>query len=179
MPRPSFRSNEDILSEFIRVNHSGEYGAVRIYRGQIDTKAADMSLLKHMYDQELEHLDFFEQEMKRNRVRPSIMLPFWHFGGYFLGFVSGVFGKKAAMLCTEAVEEVIDAHYLEQIHYLSEKSDERSESLCEKIKEFRQDEIDHKNIATANGSGEVPFFNFLSGSVKALCRLAIALSKRI
>ncbi len=179
MPRPYFHSNKDIISQMLRVDHSGEYGAVRIYKGQIDAKACSPHLLKHMYDQEIEHLAFFESHMKKENVRPSIMIPIWHVGGYLLGFVSGMFGKKSAMLCTEAVEEVIDKHYLQQINYLSSKTDEKSKYLAEKIDLFRQDEIEHKNIAIESGSGEVCGYPILSFFIKSICSCAIAISKRV
>jgi ubiquinone biosynthesis monooxygenase Coq7 len=110
------------IAEIIRVNQAGEYGAKCIYEGQIAAlkkfRDPDVEVIKHMYEQELEHLEYFNKELVDRKIRPTIMQPIWHFGSYALGYVSGKLGVKAAMACTEAVEEVIEKHYNDQILYL-------------------------------------------------------------
>ena len=139
------------VQEFIRVDHAGERGAVKIYEGQLlalNTIVKNESLKKtieEMKEHEIEHCQFFEKEIKKRNIEPTKFLPLWDLLGVGLGFSSTLLGKKAAMLCTASVEEVIDKHYLDQINQLGPEEEE----LKKKITKFRQDELDHKDIAYA------------------------------
>ena len=147
------KTDKNKIEEFIRVDHAGERGAIKIYEGQLlalntlikDDKLKDM--IEKMKDHEKEHLDFFNKEIKKRNIKPTKFLPLWDLLGVGLGFGSAIMGKKATMLCTASVEEVIDGHYQNQLNEL--QSDENI--LKEKIKKFRDDEIHHKNIAYDNG----------------------------
>ena len=142
------------VEEFIRVDHAGERGAVKIYEGQLlalNTIVKNDNLKKtieDMKEHETEHCEFFEKEIKRRNIKPTKLLPLWDLLGVGLGFGSTLLGKKAAMLCTASVEEVIDKHYLDQINQLG--PDEKE--LKKKISKFRQDELDHKDIAYEEGA---------------------------
>ena len=143
------KTNKKKLEEFIRVDHAGERGAIKIYEGQLlalKTFKNDPELLKlveEMREHEQEHSDFFENEIRERNIKPTKFLPLWDLLGVGLGFGSTILGKKAAMLCTASVEEVIDEHYQNQINQLQD--DEKK--LREKIKKFRADELEHKDIA--------------------------------
>ena len=143
------KTNKNKIEEFIRVDHAGECGAIKIYEGQLlalNTFVKDENLKKtieKMKNHEKEHLDFFNNEIKKRNIRPTKLLPLWDLLGIGLGFGSAIIGKKATMLCTASVEEVIDEHYQNQINELD--SDEKV--LKEKIKKFRDDELHHRDIA--------------------------------
>src|SRR5487761_2329943 len=137
------------VERIIRVDHAGEYGAARIYAGQLavlrhSDKAA---LLRHMRDQEQQHLDSFADLMVRRRVRPTAMLPVWHLAGFALGALTAALGERAAMACTVAVEETIDAHYSGQIAVLDASEPE----LRDRLTRFRDEELEHRDIALAHG----------------------------
>lgn len=178
MPKPYFECGENKIHEIIRVNHAGEFGAKRIYEGQLKyTKnSKDKALIRHMLEQELEHLNYFEAKIA-NEVRPTLLIGFWNCAGYLLGAVSSKLGNKTAMLVTESVEEVIEGHYGEQIEYLTQTGE--APEMLKSIKKFRQDEIDHKHIAVENDSREALFASILSSFVKNICRGAIFISKKI
>lgn len=183
MPRPEFQSKKSILASIIRVNHSGEYGAVRIYKGQIDAckyqkTAKDSAILKEMLEQEKNHLSYFENKIIERSVRPSLLIPFWHISGYILGFVTRMMGDKTAMLCTEAVEDVIDKHYSTQLIYLK-KYHKDEVDLIEKIEQYRLEELEHKSIAISHGSKEAPMFYIISNFIKQICKGAIAIARSI
>ena len=142
------------IEEFIRVDHAGERGAIKIYEGQLlalNTIVKNESLkekIEEMKIHEKEHSDFFENEIKKRNIKPTKFLPLWDLLGVALGFGSTIMGKKAAMLCTASVEEVIDEHYQKQINQIQD--DEKF--LKKKIAKFRLDEIHHKDIAYQNGA---------------------------
>ena len=148
------------VQEFIRVDHAGERGAVKIYEGQLlalNTIVKNESLKKtieDMKEHEIEHCQFFEKEIKKRNIEPTKFLPLWDLLGVGLGFGSTLLGKKAAMLCTASVEEVIDKHYLDQINQLGPEEEE----LKKKITKFRQDELDHKDIAYEEGATKKGFY---------------------
>tara|TARA_R110002072_G_scaffold56308_7_gene145941 strand:+ start:374 stop:946 length:573 start_codon:yes stop_codon:yes gene_type:complete len=175
--QPGDLSPREQLERTIRVDHAGEFGAVRIYEGQYavlkETEAADT--LKHMKEQEEAHREKFEELLSIRRVRPSLLGPLWHVAGYALGAGTAMLGKEAAMACTEAVEEVIDAHYQEQLDALGD--DEAA--LKETISRFRDEEIEHRDIARKEGADEAPGYELLTSAVKAGSRMAIWLSSRI
>ena len=149
------------VQEFIRVDHAGERGAVKIYEGQLlalntIVKNEDLKKkIKDMKEHETEHCQFFENEIKKRNIEPTKFLPLWDLLGVGLGFGSTLLGKKAAMLCTASVEEVIDKHYLNQINQLGPDEEE----LKKKITKFRQDELDHKDIAYEEGATKKGLFN--------------------
>jgi ubiquinone biosynthesis monooxygenase Coq7 len=165
------------IERMIRVDHAGEYGAARIYAGQLAVlgRGAKGDLLRHMQAQEKAHLDAFADLVARRRVRPTALLPFWHLAGFALGAATAALGERAAMACTAAVEEVIDAHYSAQIDTL-----EQSEpALRGTLEKFRAEEIEHRDLAIANGAEQAPGYRLLSAAIKAGCTVAIGLSKRI
>ena len=142
------KKTDSKVEEFIRVDHAGERGAVKIYEGQLlalNTIVKNSNLrdtIEHMKEHEVEHCEFFEKEIKKRNIKPTRFLKLWDLLGLGLGFGTTILGKEAAMLCTASVEEVIQDHYANQINQL--KDDERE--LKEKIIKFREDEIDHKDI---------------------------------
>ena len=169
------------IEEFIRVDHAGERGAIKIYEGQLlalnlfikDNKLKEM--IQEMKDHEKEHLEFFDNEIKKRKIKPTKLLPLWDLLGVGLGFGSAMMGKKATMMCTASVEEVIDGHYQNQINQI--QSDEKD--LKEKIKKFRQDELDHKDIAYENGANKDGIYYFFDKIIKTGSRIAISLSEKI
>tara|TARA_B100001175_G_scaffold302988_1_gene297561 strand:+ start:1076 stop:1609 length:534 start_codon:yes stop_codon:yes gene_type:complete len=169
------------IEEFIRVDHAGERGAVKIYEGQLlalSTFVNDDALKKiieEMKVHEKEHCDFFENEIKKRNINPTKLLPLWDLLGVGLGFGSTLLGKKAAMLCTASVEEVIDDHYLSQINQLGGEE----KDLKKKITKFRQDELEHKDIAYEKGATKEGPYSLLDKIIKAGSRIAINISEKI
>ena len=175
------KTNKNKIEEFIRVDHAGERGAIKIYEGQLlalNTFVKDENLKKtieKMKKHEKEHLDFFSKEIKKRKIKPTKLLPLWDILGVGLGFSSAIIGKKAAMLCTASVEEVIDKHYQNQINQLH--SNEKV--LKEKIKKFRDDELHHKNIAYENGASKEGLYLILDKIIKTGSKVAISISEKI
>ena len=169
------------VEEFIRVDHAGESGAIKIYEGHLlalNTFIKDDELKKtieEMKVHEKEHCDYFEGEIKKRNIKPTKLLPLWDLLGVGLGFGTTILGKKAAMLCTASVEEVIDKHYLDQLNQLG--SDEKE--LKKKIKKFREDEIHHKDIAYEKGATKKGFYSFLDKAIKTSSKIAISISEKI
>ena len=169
------------VTEFIRVDHAGERGAIKIYEGQLlalNTFIKDESLKKtieEMKVHEKEHCDFFEKEIKKRKIKPTKLLPLWDLLGVGLGFGSTILGKKAAMLCTASVEEVIDEHYQNQINELG--SDEKH--LKKKIIKFREDELQHRDIAYKKGATKKGFYSIMDKIIKTGSKLAINISEKI
>ena len=179
------------LDEIIRVDHAGEHGAKVIYSGQIAAlklkkDKETLKIVKHMKEQEDVHFDYFDKKIKEKRVRPTIMQPIWSVGGFAMGFVSAMLDKKAAMVCTTAVEETIDKHYQEQLEFLSKEEKhletEKKEEITDlkiKIEKFRQEELEHRDIGYENQAKDLPYFKPLSSFIKCTTKFAIAVSKRI
>ena len=169
------------VQEFIRVDHAGERGAVKIYEGQLlalNTIVKNDDLKKKIEDMkehETEHCQFFENEIKKRNIEPTKFLPLWDLLGVGLGFGSTLLGKKAAMLCTASVEEVIDKHYLDQINQLGPDEEE----LKNKITKFRQDELDHKDIAYEEGATKKGLYAIMDKIIKTGSKLAINISEKI
>ena len=165
------------VKRFIRVDHAGEYGAARIYAGQLAVlgRGAQGPVIEHMQAQEQEHLERFAEMIPARRVRPTALLPFWHIAGFALGAATAALGEKAAMACTVAVEEVIDAHYAAQEAALGE----REVVLRETIATFRAEELEHRDIGLANGAEQAPGYRLLTALIKTGCRVAIKLSERV
>jgi ubiquinone biosynthesis monooxygenase Coq7 len=173
---PGDRPGPRETARAIRVDHAGEYGAARIYAGQLAVlgDGAKGDLLRHMQAQEQHHLDTFDALIADRRVRPTIMLPFWHLAGFALGAVTAALGEKAAMACTVAVEETIDAHYRAQVETLTGEA-----ALCDTIEKFRAEEVEHRDIGLEHGAEQAPGYRLLSRLIKAGCKAAIAASERI
>ena len=175
------KTNKKKIEEFIRVDHAGERGAIKIYEGQLlalNTVCKDEKLketIKTMKLHEKEHLDFFEQEIKKRNINATKFLPLWDLLGIGLGFGSTLLGKKAAMLCTASVEEVIDEHYQNQINQIN--NDEKK--LKEKIIKFREDELNHKNIAYEEGATKNGIYSVLDKVIKTGSKVAISISEKI
>jgi len=175
------------LSEIIRVDHAGEYGAQVIYQGQLDAlrlKKSDeetIKIVEHMKLQEDEHFEYFNEKLKNNQVRPTLMHPVWKVGGYAMGFLTALIDKKAAFVCTTAVEEVIDEHYQEQLDYLQKNKQNHPDlaDLEEKITKFREEELEHRDIGYENEAAEFTAFKPLSNLIKCVTKGAIAVSKKL
>lgn len=165
------------VAAMIRVNQAGEYGAKRIYQGQMAVLGNGPAgpIIKHMAEQEERHLDSFNAMLTRRRVRPTALAPLWHVAGYALGAGTALLGEKAAMACTAAVEEVIDDHYGRQIEALPEDEAE----LASMITEFRAEEMEHRDIALEHGARTAPGWPLLRAAVRGASRLAIRLSERV
>ena len=165
------------IERMIRVDHAGEYGAARIYAGQLAVlgRSAKGDLLRHMQAQEKVHMEVLAGLVASRRVRPTALLPLWHLAGFALGAATALLGERAAMACTVAVEETIDAHYTAQIDEL----DDTEAPLRETLEKFRADEIEHRDIGLANGAEQAPGYRLLSAIIKAGCGVAIKLSERI
>jgi ubiquinone biosynthesis monooxygenase Coq7 len=175
------KTNKNKVEEFIRVDHAGERGAIKIYEGQLlalNTFIKDDDLKKKIEEMkvhEKEHCDYFENEIKKRKIKPTKFLPLWDILGVGLGFGSTILGKKAAMLCTASVEEVIDEHYSDQIRQL--ESDEKK--LKEKIIKFREDELHHKDIAYKEGATKKGIYSILDKIIKTGSKIAINISEKV
>lgn len=173
------KTNQKNLQEIIRVNHAGEFGAKVIYSGQISALKLKndhqtLALVEEMKRQEDIHFEYFNEQLKQRKIRPTLMQPIWQVGGFALGFLTAFADKRAAMACTTAVEEVIDEHYQSQLTSISEEKD-----LKEKIEKFRNDELEHRDIGYKNYAAEIKYFKPLTSLIKATTRIAIAISKKI
>lgn len=178
-PAPGLPSNRD-SEAMVRVDHAGEYGAVRIYAGQLavlETRSKErkaVAAIRRMAEQEARHLESFERLVNKRRVRPTALSPVWHVAGFALGAATALMGERAAMACTASVEEVIDEHYARQIARL-----DNDPELKKAVERFREDERAHRSEALAHGAANAPGYRVLSATVRACCRLAIALSEKI
>ena len=175
------KTNKNKLEEFIRVDHAGERGAIKIYEGQLlalKTVVKNNELKKKiekMQIHEKEHCDYFEKEIKKRNIKPTKFLPLWDLLGVGLGCGSTIVGKKAAMLCTASVEEVIDEHYQNQINQL--ENDEKV--LKSKIIKFRNDELNHKDIAYDEGATKEGLYSIMDKIIKIGSKIAIRISEKV
>ncbi len=175
------KTNKKILEEIIRVDHAGERGAIKIYEGQLlalKTIKKDDNLkdqIEKMKEHEKEHFEFFEKEIQKRNIKPTYLLPLWDLMGVALGFGTTILGKKAAMLCTASVEEVIDGHYASQIDKLGDDEN----NLKQKIIKFRSDELDHKHLAYERGATKEGPYSLLDQLIKTGSKVAIEISKKI
>jgi len=175
------KTNQKILEEIIRVDHAGERGAIKIYEGQLlalKTVKQDNALkdkIEKMKEHEKEHLEYFEKEIHRRNIKPTYLLPLWDLMGVTLGFGTALLGKKATMLCTASVEEVIEDHYQNQIKKLG--NDEMD--LKAKIEKFTGDEVNHKNIAYEMGATNKGIYSIMDKLIKTGSRIAITISEKI
>lgn len=165
----------DQVKRFIRVDHAGEYGAARIYAGQLAVlrRGPYAEQIEHMQAQEQVHLDAFAALITQRRVRPTALLPFWHAAGFVLGAVTAALGPEAAMACTVAVEETIDEHYTAQAAVLGEDES----GLRATVEKFRLEELEHRDIGLAHGAERAPGYKLLTGLIRAGCKAAIRLSE--
>ena len=175
------KTNQKTLEEIIRVDHAGERGAIKIYEGQLlalKTIVQDNELkdkIEEMKEHEKEHLEYFEKEIQKRSIKPTHLLPLWDLMGITLGFGTAILGKKAAMLCTASVEEVIEDHYQNQIKKIG--NDEME--LKAKIEKFKSDEIEHKNIAYESGATNKGLYSLMDKVIRTGSRIAITISEKI
>lgn len=181
MKRPGTRSPEHRMHEMLRVDHAGEYGAIRIYKGQLAVlasranKRGTTELIQHMEEQEREHLETFNRIVNERKVRPTALTPVWHVAGFALGAATALMGEKAAMACTAAVEGVIEDHYQSQLDEIGDTEPE----LTKTIEKFRDDEVEHRETAIESGAEQAPGYRLLSEAIRAGTKLAIRLSEKI
>ena len=171
-------TNKTILDEIIRVDHAGEYGATRIYDGQIAVFGKDSKIgktIQHMADQEQEHIEKFNELLVEKRVRPTALLPVWNIAGFALGAGTALMGEKAAMACTVAVEKVIGEHYREQQNLLEDDEKE----LKKTIAKFEKDELEHHDIGLEHDAENAPGYKVMTKVIEIGCKAAIAISKKI
>ena len=171
-------THREVLEEIIRVDHAGEYGATKIYDGQIAIFGKNSKLgktIQHMADQEQEHIDKFNELILEHRVRPTALLPLWNVAGYALGAATALMGEKAAMACTVAVEKVIGEHYQEQLELLGDDQ----KDLKKTISKFRDDELEHHDIGIEHDAENAPGYKIMSKVIELGCKTAIAISKKI
>jgi ubiquinone biosynthesis monooxygenase Coq7 len=173
---PGDPEREALVARMIRVDQAGEYGARRIYEGQLAVLGDGPTgkVVRHMYEEELRHLEIFDALVAERRVRPSLLQPFWHVAGFALGAATALMGERAAMACTVAVEEVIDEHYARQAEQLG--PDEAA--LKETIEEFRATEAEHRATGLEHEAEQAPGYPLLAGLIKAGSRTAIWLAER-
>ena len=175
------KTDKKTLEEIIRVDHAGERGAIKIYEGQLlalKTIKQDENLkdkIEEMKEQEKEHLEYFEKEIQKRKIKPTYLLPVWDLMSVALGFGSALLGKKAAMLCTISVEEVIDDHYQSQL----KKIGDDQKDLKEKIEKFKMNKVDHKNIAYESGTTNKGLYSIMDKVIRTGSRIAITVSEKI
>ena len=168
----------DPSESMIRVDQAGEYGATRIYAGQLAVmgdRSPAARKVAHMAAQEEEHRAFFDAMIARRGVRPTLFQPFWHVAGFALGAVTAAIGPEAAMACTAAVETEIDLHYSQQLVELGDSDPELSDAVAR----FREEELEHRDTALASGAELAPAYPVMSAMIRLGCRAAIAVAKRI
>src|ERR1700761_5409438 len=173
---PGSTSEMDVEA-MIRVDHAGEYGAVRIYEGQLAVLKgrASADTIRHMAEQEQHHLKTFDRLVNERKVRPTALEPVWRLAGFALGMGTALVGEKAAFACTAAVEEAIDEHYAQQIADLGE----RDPALKKTVEEFRAEEAEHRQTALDHGAEQAHGYQLMRDVIKAGCRVAIKLSEKI
>lgn len=174
---PGERDPAAEIARMLRVDHAGEYGATRIYQGQLDFLGRSRAAgeVRRMAETEQRHLARFEALLYQRRVRPTLLHPLWTVAGYALGAATALLGERAAMACTAVVEDVIDVHYQRQAEYLADADPE----LQDTIVAFRDDELAHREIAIAQGAEDALGYELITGAIRAGSRLAIWLSTRL
>ena len=175
------KTDQKILEEIIRVDHAGERGAIKIYEGQllalntIKQNEKLKTIIEEMKEHEKEHLEYFEKEIQKRKMKPTYLLPLWDLIGVSLGFGTVLLGTKAAMLCTASVEEVIEDHYQDQLKKIG--NDEKE--LKAKIEKFKRDEINHKNIAYDIGASKIGIYSIMDKVIRTGSKIAITISEKI
>lgn len=181
-PYPGDLSKDEKVHRMIRVDQAGEYGAIQIYKGQLAIlkNTPEAPKISHMLEQEETHLTAFNEQLLKNRVRPTALSPLWKGLGFGLGAITALMGKKPAMLCTVAVEEVIDEHYASQEHALETDSNTPEEQILkELISKCRQEELEHRDTGLEEGARDFPGHQLLEAAIKTGVKAAIWLSKRV
>ncbi|XP_056136869.1 5-demethoxyubiquinone hydroxylase, mitochondrial isoform X3 [Lampris incognitus] len=180
LPTPRDEEEKAMLDRILRVDHAGEYGANRIYAGQMAVLGRSRTgPLIQMWDQEKKHLAKFNEILAENRVRPTALLPLWNIAGFLLGASTAMLGKEGAMACTVAVEESISEHYNSQIRSLMEKDPDRYTELLNIIKEFRDEELEHHDTGLEHDAESVPGYWLLKNAIQLGCKAAIYVSERV
>jgi ubiquinone biosynthesis monooxygenase Coq7 len=182
-PRPPLpgKQADPEIDAMIRVDHAGEFGALQIYKGQlavldrIQSQSESVQTIRRMAEQEQQHFAAFDRMVRDRGVRPTALEPLWRIAGFALGAATALMGEKAAMACTVAVEDVIDAHYKNQVANVPEAES----GLKQVLAEFREDELEHRDMALDHGASETPGYGLLTSAIRACCRTAIALSEKI
>ncbi len=174
-------TRREMIDRIIRVDHAGEFGANKIYEGQMAVlgKTSVGPVIQEMWDQEKHHKATFDRLIRKHRVRPTALMPIWNIAGYALGAGTALLGKEAAMACTVAVETSIGEHYNNQLRTLLEDDPEKHKELLEIIKEFRDDELEHLETGLDYDAELAPFYSGMSNVIKAGCSVAIWLSERV
>lgn len=181
--RANLKGTATDIAAMIRVDHAGEFGALRIYEGQLAVLSRvpgakdNAAAIAQMAAQEKKHFDVFSEMVRARGVRPTALEPLWHVAGYALGAATAIMGEKAAMACTVAVEDVIDEHYAGQVEKLAGNSEETE--LKSTIEKFRRDELEHRDEALARGAEQAPLYVALSSAIRLACGAAIKLSERV
>jgi ubiquinone biosynthesis monooxygenase Coq7 len=168
------------LHRMIRVDQAGEFGATRIYEGQLAVmgdRGPHSAEIRHMAEQESVHRERFDALMAERGVRPTALQPFWSAAGYALGAGTALLGPEAAMACTAAIETEIDKHYTEQLDRLRESGSDPE--LADMVEQFRDEEREHRDAALEHGAEKAPAYPLLSGAIRLGCRLAIRISERV
>ena len=178
--RPAWRPGDDRadVPSMLRVDQAGEYGATRIYAGQLAVLGARhpaSRTIARMAIQEQRHLSHFDAMLADRGVRPTLLQPLWNVAGHALGAVTALIGPDAAMACTAAVETEIDKHYADQLRQLGDDDPDLSETIAE----FQAEELEHRDTAIAAGAERAPGYTLMTAAIRAGCRAAISLSKRI
>jgi 3-demethoxyubiquinol 3-hydroxylase len=171
-------ANPQQRAAMLRVDQAGEFGATRIYAGQLAVmgqRSSEARTVARMAEQEARHRAIFDAMVARRGVRPTALQPIWNVAGFALGAATALIGPKAAMACTAAVETEIDAHYSEQLKEIGDGDPE----LAGLIEEFRAEEREHRDTAIAAGAEQAPAYPLLSGAIRLGCRIAIGLSRHI
>lgn len=170
--------SERARAAMVRVDQAGEFGATRIYAGQLailGDRAPGARAIAHMATQEERHLQWFNETMARRGVRPTALQPVWNVAGFALGAVTAAISPEAAMACTVAVETEIDRHYAQQLEELGDSDPELSDA----IRDFQAEELEHKQHALEAGAERAPAYPLMSALIRAGCRVAIGLSQRV
>lgn len=175
------RAQRQLLGRILRVDQAGEFGAIRIYAGQMAVLGGSTAgpLIQQMWDQEKEHLAKFNELIVDHRVRPTLLMPIWNVAGFMLGAGTALLGKESAMACTVAVEETISQHYNNQIRVLMEDDPEGHKDLLEVLRKFRDEEVEHHDTGLAHGAEMAPAYSLLKNVIQAGCKAAIYISERI
>lgn len=174
---PGKNTRKNLKNDMLRVDHAGEFGAVHIYRGQEDAfkkapkKSETLEQIQEMKSQEIVHLERFNKVLPERQIRSSALSPLWRCGGYAMGAITALISEKSAMACTEAVETVIDKHYETQIKYF--ESDSEADPLLVDLKQFQQDELDHKQEAIDSDAANAPFYKTTKWLIENLCHIVI------
>ncbi|XP_033886416.3 5-demethoxyubiquinone hydroxylase, mitochondrial isoform X2 [Acipenser ruthenus] len=181
VPPAQDSAEKDMLDRMLRVDHAGEYGANRIYAGQMAVlgRTETGPIIQKMWDQEKAHLKIFNELMADNRVRPTILMPLWNLAGFALGAGSALLGKEGAMACTVAVEESISEHYNSQIRTLMEEDPDKYKELLQLIKKFRDEEMEHHDTGLEHDAELAPAYSLMKNVIQVGCKAAIYMSERI